>query len=166
MWSQRVTGKRKPCRLRWVSQLIDPVRMVWKEEMVRDVFWPHDAEYILNIRLPTRPAEDFVAWSYERTGVYSVRSAYRLAKDLKDVQEGGRQSTSRVQSGQPLWTAYWKLPIPHKILIFGWRAVHNGLATMTNKRGKRIEATSTCKICSLEDETIMHALVKCPMQVP
>ena len=34
---------------------------------MRHIFWAHDADYILSMRLPTRPAEDcFVAWNYER----------------------------------------------------------------------------------------------------
>lgn len=97
--------------------------------------------------------------------MYSVRRAYRLAIDLKAIQEGGRQSTSRELAGRSLLATYWKLPIPHKILIFGWRAMHNGLATMSNKRSS-IEANSTCKICGIEDETVIHALIKCPMRAP
>ena len=34
---------------------------------MRHIFWAHVADYILSMRLPTRPAEDcFVAWNYER----------------------------------------------------------------------------------------------------
>ena len=34
---------------------------------MRHIFWAHDADYILSMRLPTRPAEAcFVAWNYER----------------------------------------------------------------------------------------------------
>ncbi|CAO2152815.1 unnamed protein product [Urochloa humidicola] len=42
--SFRPTGKRKPCRLKWVSQLIDQGRMLWREETVRSFFRAHDVE--------------------------------------------------------------------------------------------------------------------------
>ncbi|RLN32801.1 hypothetical protein C2845_PM03G31430 [Panicum miliaceum] len=135
--------------------------MEWKEEVIRDLFWPHDAEAILSMRLPSRAAKDFVAWNYEKSGVYSVKSAYRLAKQLKEEQDGGRQSTSGPHEGRPIWNNYWKLPIPHKILIFGWRTVQEGLPTMHNKKKRNLEVVGTCKICGVEEESTMHALVRC-----
>jgi hypothetical protein len=50
--------------------------MEWKEGVVREVMRPHDAGAILNIRLPTKAAEDFAAWHYEENELYSVHSAY------------------------------------------------------------------------------------------
>jgi hypothetical protein len=63
-FSLRPTGRRRCCRLKWVSQLIDQDRMAWKEEVVRDVFRPHDVDHILGIRLPRAPTADFIAWHY------------------------------------------------------------------------------------------------------
>lgn len=48
----------------------------WNEEMVRDSFVHWDAEEILKIKPGVRMMEDTIAWNYERTGIFSVRSAY------------------------------------------------------------------------------------------
>jgi hypothetical protein len=56
--------------------------MEWKEEVIREYFRDEDVHTILSLRLPTKPVEDFLAWNYEKSGVFSVRSAYRLANEL------------------------------------------------------------------------------------
>ena len=37
-WSLKPTGKKRSSRLKWVSQLIDPNSMEWKEEVIKQVF--------------------------------------------------------------------------------------------------------------------------------
>lgn len=159
-WTCRPIGKRRPCRLKWVSQLINQDTMEWKEE-VRDFFRPEDAKCILCIRIPSKPSDDFISWLYEKSGVFSVWSAYKLAWDLKMEEGSGKQSSSAYQEGIPLWKEFWKIPIPHKVSVFGWRVINNGLATQANKKQRHISVTSTCEVCGVEDESIMHALVKC-----
>jgi hypothetical protein len=39
-----------------------------------------DGDVILNIRLPSKPIDDFLAWHYAKGGVFSVRSAYKSGK--------------------------------------------------------------------------------------
>jgi hypothetical protein len=57
----------------------------------------------MRIRLPSKPTEDFISWFYEKNGLFSVRSVYKLAKELKDVNDGqGKQSSSGDQQGRPL----------------------------------------------------------------
>jgi hypothetical protein len=57
---------------------------------------------IMKIRLPSHPTEDFVSWFYEKSGIFLVRSAYRLVKELEEEERGGGQSSSRVQEGRPI----------------------------------------------------------------
>jgi hypothetical protein len=135
--------------------------MEWKEEVVRDFFRPHDVGQILNIKLPSSPIEDFISWLYEKTGVFSVKSAYHLARDLAMEEGAGKQSSSRNQEDRPLWKDFWKIPVPHKVAVFGWRVINNGLATQVNKNHNKICLTSTCEVCGMEDETVMHALISC-----
>jgi hypothetical protein len=44
---------------------------------------PMDIEAVLKIPLSHYKMEDFSAWAYERSGFYSVHSAYRLLKDIQ-----------------------------------------------------------------------------------
>src|SRR5688572_17850131 len=117
--------------------------MEWREDIINRFFRSHDAERFLKIRLPTRVQEDFIAWAYEKNGCFSVRSAYRLAKSLLDEERGGsRQSNSTDGEVRPIWKTFWKIPLPHKVLIFGWKLINDGLATRVNKRRRSIEQGS------------------------
>jgi hypothetical protein len=95
----------------------------------------------MNIRLASKLGEDYMAWFHEKTGVFSVRSAYRLAGRIKKEENGGWQSTSLNQDQRPIWKNFWNIPIPHKILVFGWKVINNGLATQNNKCRRNIEVS-------------------------
>lgn len=135
--------------------------MAWRTDVVHKYFMEHDAEQILQLKLPRSKAEDFIAWLHEKSGAYSVKSAYKLARDLQSEEDGTRQMSSSNQNGSPVWKSFWKIPLPHKVLIFGWKVANNGLATQDNKKRRGIEVTSMCKICGVEEESCMHALIRC-----
>jgi hypothetical protein len=68
---------------------------------VNACLYPHDAEEVLKIRLSERNYEDYIAWHYEKSGVFTVKSAYHLALELEQGdrrQEGysDRADGSRV----------------------------------------------------------------------
>jgi hypothetical protein len=46
--------------------------------MLRSCFLPHDVDEVRKIRLSDQ-AEDTIAWYYEKTGIFTVQSAYKLA---------------------------------------------------------------------------------------
>jgi len=42
------SGRKRSCRLKWVSELIDADTRCWKEDVLRRYFYQHDVEAILN----------------------------------------------------------------------------------------------------------------------
>ncbi|CAN6177270.1 unnamed protein product [Urochloa humidicola] len=135
--------------------------MCWKEDLVHDFFRPHDVQQILAMRLPSRPCEDFIAWQFEKNGCYSVRSAYRMQMEMENQMSGRGQTSTMINQSSPVWKVFWKIPIPHKVLNFGWKVAQNGLATQDNKKRRKLEVLSTCTICGMMEENAMHALVWC-----
>lgn len=63
-----------------VSKLIDPESGTWDSDLVRDLFWPEDAQNILAIPVHL-DREDLVAWHFDKKGVFSVKSAYHVLDD-------------------------------------------------------------------------------------
>jgi hypothetical protein len=55
-----------------VADLINHETKDWKEELVRSIFYAHDAEAILKIRLSKIDGEDILAWNPDRNGQFSV----------------------------------------------------------------------------------------------
>lgn len=52
-------------------------------------------------------------------------------------EEKCSESSNRVFGGR-VWKTSWKLKVPNKIKVFGWRACHNILPTRANLAQKRI----------------------------
>jgi len=61
-----------------VQELIDPLTMGWDHEKLQQFLTLMDADTVRSIPLSTRRYDDFWAWHYERTGLFTVRSAYRM----------------------------------------------------------------------------------------
>ena len=64
--------------MQMVSDLIDNMSGFWDMQRLKESFLPMDWEIIANIPLSTRRQEDFWAWHYEKSGVFTVRSAHHM----------------------------------------------------------------------------------------
>ena len=61
-----------------VSLLIDEASRSWKDEVVRQLFLPHEVKKILSIPISSRLPHDSLIWSKTPSGIFSTQSAYRL----------------------------------------------------------------------------------------
>ena len=79
-----------------VSELIEPVTRSWKKDILEEHFVRPDVDVILNIPLSSRVQHDFWAWHYDRRGIFSVRSAYKMLSGIRQQREDWlEQRTSR-----------------------------------------------------------------------
>lgn len=142
-----------------VNELISPIDGRWDEQLIRDIFWEIDAERILKIPLHNG-REDLVAWHFNRSGIFSVRSAYHKQWEHK---YGGRPET--IQAGgsahAKVWKDLWKLKVPNKIKIFGWRALRGFIPGRGILANRHIGNTSSCPVCNSGCEDIKHILFAC-----
>ena len=142
-----------------VSSLIDPVTRWWKEEMVRALFLPFEAEVILKIPLCHNLPKDKLIWIGNKRGDFTVKSAYFIASKVLDSMDVGECS-----SGDPyarIWKKVWSLKLPAKIRIFSWHACVNGLPVLSNMAAKGIKTSCICPVCDEEPENLSHALISC-----
>jgi hypothetical protein len=144
-----------------VSDFLNPDGS-WNEHLLDRWFLPIDIQEILKIQTSTRNESDFIAWHHEKSGAFSVRSAYRLGRE-EQLRSEGRQATS----AQPLgtsgdWKLIWQCPVPPKVRIFAWKLARNALATQVSMARRGMETLPTCTICGTEDETTFHAMFLCP----
>jgi hypothetical protein len=107
----------------------------WDAVKVNQIFLPIDAEVILHMLISSRDEEDFIAWHSDKFGRFSVRSAYKLAQSLEQMEE--RASSSAASTTIPC-NLIWKCNIPQKVKIFAWKAATNCLATMENKKKRKM----------------------------
>ena len=127
--------------------------------MIMGMFHREDAKAICRIPLSRRSVLDSIFWLHNRSGNFSVKSAYKLARHIQ--LHGDKAETSSGCVGKRIWPVLWKLKIPNKVKIFGWRACHDILPTSYNLSRQRIVTEDKCQLCTREVETTNHALGEC-----
>ena len=157
----KITAVKKNSRRRWVNQLFVPGQKRWDTNLLRDLFHEHDVQSILQIKIPQRDVEDQIAWHYEKSGVFSVKSAYRLGMHLNHRAEDTSNSRQDPSSTRSARDTIWKADIPPKVRFFSWRVATDSLATKRNKWRRTLEIDITCNICGTEEENAFHATVSC-----
>ena len=136
------------CRLRRVSELLDE-RGAWRMDLLQQYFNPVDVEQIVKIRTSPRLEEDVLAWEPERNGIFTVRSAYRLALDER--LRPSSVAASRAPDGRrAVWAFIWRCPAPPKVRTFTWRLITDCLPTWVNKKRRGLEVSDQCPLCAVE----------------
>ena len=88
-----------------------------------------------------------------------MKSAYNVVRALMKKVDWAESSSGR--GGSKVWAAIWKLWIPNKIKVFGWRVCHDILPTRRNLKKKWILMDELCLLCALSQESTIHALWEC-----
>ena len=163
-WLPRTWG-RKPITPRGnkiitkVCELIDPNTGSWDSNLVRDLFWPDDTNLILSIPI-FEDMEDEWAWHFEEKGSFTVKSAYRLQRQLEDISNNGQVGCQDTEKGFN-WLSIWKLECPLKIKIFIWRIAHDSLPHRVNLARKGVIQDPICPRCNRYNEDGAHLFLKC-----
>ncbi|XP_030487389.1 uncharacterized protein LOC115704315 [Cannabis sativa] len=100
-----------------VNSLLNVDDRSWDVSLVQDMFNVRDANLILGIPLSFSATNDHWAWVGEKSGHYSVKSAYNLLQNQKNSRSG--------ENNSGFWRKLWHLKIPPKVKNFMWRAVSN-----------------------------------------
>jgi hypothetical protein len=70
-----------------VSEYIDHTSAAWNVQKLEEFVLAMDVEVIRGIPLCTRNQHDFWAWYFEKTVIFTVRSAYRVLANTKKMRE-------------------------------------------------------------------------------
>jgi hypothetical protein len=160
--SLKPMGRMGTLPLEKVSDLIIAGSGTWNVDVVRNNFLAPDADAILNIPLRANGGEDFLAWSLEKTGIYSVKTAYRalmIRKEHLALEEGTVMGTSTAEENT--WKSLWKLRVLPKIRVFWWRVLRGILPDSVTLKRRHIKEIGRCEICLGSEEDLMHALISC-----
>ena len=65
-----------------VANLINPDLNIWKYKDIRAIFHTDEAEAICQIPLSRRNVSDSIFWLHNSRGLFSVKSAYHVARRL------------------------------------------------------------------------------------
>ena len=146
-----------------VVDLLDPVSGSWDETLVKDTFSEFDAEAILKLRV-NPDMEDRHAWHFDKKGLFSVKSAYKLAVQRRENEMGrnaARSESLPVGNSGFRWDKIWGMEVPNKVKMFILRLVHNSLAVRRNLLRRGVKVDTLCPMCQRLDEDPGHLFFKC-----
>jgi ribonuclease HI len=108
--------------------------------------------------------EDWPAWHPVARGMFTVRSAYKVAVAKRDALMGRDDSTSgskRCDEGDFQWHKIWQINAPNEVWMFIWRLVHNSLPVKRNLVRRGVKVDMLCPMCKRLDEDCGHLFFKC-----
>ncbi|XP_072078185.1 uncharacterized protein [Arachis hypogaea] len=155
-------GRHGEGQTRRVSELIKEGEG-WDVNRIQELFPENIAELIRRTPISLINKRDHFVWPDRLDGQYSVKSGYHSAKVEKDTKkEINLSKASTSQNLREVWKTIWRLPVPQKVKIFLWKAVHIILSVNVNLYQRRCAVKPSCSICQVENETVEHALLLCP----
>ncbi|XP_060965604.1 uncharacterized protein LOC133034522 [Cannabis sativa] len=122
-----------------VNSLMVSGECSWDVDLVLDLFNNRDAHLILSIPLSSSRVDDTWYWCLEKTGHFTVKSAY---KSLQVRKETGSQPNS-----SPVCNGIWKLRVPPKVKDLLWRAASECLPTKTRLQSRQVQVDNLCPSC-------------------
>jgi hypothetical protein len=141
-----------------VWELIDQDTNWWNISLIKEIFMEEEVEMICGLAICPGTQQDRAVSAGSKNGLFSVRSAYHLAKEMENRDKGG---CSRRDVLTDLWNKIWRCNVPRVVKLFLWQACNNVLPTKENLYKRKITNDPLCPVCSLEIETAGHALWSC-----
>ncbi|XP_057723427.1 uncharacterized protein LOC130939336 [Arachis stenosperma] len=116
----------------------------------------HVAYKILTLNI--EPGADELQWVLNKGGTYDAASGYSVAYQFN---HDPIEFCPQLMRQKDVWVTLWKLALPHKIKIFLWKSIHQGLPVCHLLHHRFPSTSAICSCCSEEDETVLHCLVTC-----
>ena len=161
--SRQVRSRRGNQLLMKVSDLINPISLTWDTQLIQQTFNPEEASIISMIPIQ-EGAQDSLAWHYDKKGLFSVKSAYQVVRNIKtEEEEKGSPSFGRRDSEINIipWKKLWALPLPGKLKHFLWRLANNSLPLRMKLKRRGVDLDTRCPVCFRLDEDGGHIFFKC-----
>ncbi|KAH1063333.1 hypothetical protein J1N35_028320 [Gossypium stocksii] len=139
-----------------VADLVNDATRSWKADLIKNTFRADVARKIMQLPLANSKHEDFQVWRGEQSGIFFVRSAYKL------LQEAKLNPIIIQTETKTFYKKLWNLQVPPKLKITIWRISWNYIPSLPNLKVRRVVADSHCPKCHQEEENDNHVFSLCP----
>lgn len=108
----------------------------------------------LSCKLPT----DKLMWHYDSRGLFSVKSDYKVAFNLR-YEVSSLQLSS---IGVSIWKAFWKANVPGKVKMCAWKACCDIMPTHASLELQGVAVDNICLFCSSSSKSTLHVFSDYP----
>ncbi|KAF5459887.1 hypothetical protein F2P56_019799 [Juglans regia] len=153
IWSIHATKNLELDSDEYVFALIDLDHKYWNTPLIDSIFSSTEAEIVKKIPIRAYNCPDRVIWRCLKNGIFSVKNAYHLHKEMVERAKG---QGSSFNSQKDTW-----LNIPNATKVFTLKACLESLPTKANLFKKTVVESPDFPICLSEAETIIHTIWDC-----
>jgi hypothetical protein len=143
----------------WVKDLINPNTHQWDHHVINNLFYPFEANQILQLPLVDNLSKDELAWYGTKEGIYTVKSGYNAIMEWNFARDN--QSGSNTNNAESMWKNLWNIKSPPKFLHLIWRILNQAIPVRDNLTTKGIRCCPICPRCNKALETIDHVFLRC-----
>lgn len=114
--------------------------------------------------LPITDMNDRLIWHHTSNGLYSIKSGYELALNLKRNGMLGKRGTgesSRREEDKRIRNELWAAPTPCRIKHFLWKSYHNIVPVKEVLFRRKFVGDPICPVCLEEPESLVHLFTQC-----
>lgn len=104
-WSRKPITPRGANLVTKVEELIDPYTGTWDDNMLSQTFWEEDVAAIKSIPVHVE-MEDVLAWHFDARGCFSVKSAYKVQREME--RRASRNRCPGVSNGESGDDDFWR----------------------------------------------------------
>nr|VDD34166.1 unnamed protein product [Brassica oleracea] len=129
-----------------VPHLIDLESQTWNLDLLNQMIATEDIPHITSIRLSKTGRYDCYSWDFTKSGLYSVKSGYSIARH---IHTNVHSTLVSEPSTIGLKKIIWKIQAPRKLKHFLWQATAGYLATAEKLKERHCAQASTFWALSL-----------------
>ncbi|CAM8926948.1 unnamed protein product [Rhodiola kirilowii] len=102
-----------------------------------------------------------IIWTESPDGDFNMSSAYNMMTRVLGVDNRQEIGCSDNTQRKKFWQAFWKLNVPRKVKIFGWRGFHSALPIGISLHKRGLAKNITCVLCGYKIENYGHTFLHC-----
>ncbi|CAN1131281.1 Putative ribonuclease H protein At1g65750 [Linum perenne] len=122
----------------------------WNMDLLHANLLPSAIPLVIGMQPPkSTSGTDRLVWGLEDNGVFSVKTAYLILKDLNT--DGGDYD----------WRLAWRWKGPNRIKHFIWLVCHNRILTNEERNRRHLTNQVVCPRCSIHSESLSHVIRDC-----
>ncbi|CAN1844818.1 Putative ribonuclease H protein At1g65750 [Linum perenne] len=122
----------------------------WNLNFLHSALLPSAIPMVIGMQPPkSSSGDDRLVWGLEDNGVFSIKSAYLL---LKDINTGDEVYD---------WRLAWRWNGPNRIKHFIWLVCHNRILTNEERSRRHITNQVVCPRCLNHSESLSHVIRDC-----